>query len=89
MRRVEKKFDKRDSKNRKKRQSFRKKVCKFCVDKIDKIDFKDVNRLRNYITERGKILPGRISGTCSKHQKQLGVAIKRARHIALLPFRVE
>ena len=86
MRRREKKFEKRD---RKQRRPLRRKVCRFCVDKVGKVDFKDVNRLRNYITERGKILPSRISGTCAKHQKQLGVAIKRARHVALLPFRVE
>lgn len=67
----------------------RKKVCNFCVDGIDKIDYKDVNRLRRYITERGKILPRRITGNCAKHQRQLTVAIKRARNIALLPFTAE
>lgn len=64
----------------------RKKVCSFCVDKIDQIDYKDVARLRKFISERGKILPRRISGNCAKHQRQLTTAIKRARHIALLPY---
>ena len=63
----------------------KKKVCTFCVDKI-KIDYKDVNRLRKFISERGKILPRRATGTCAKHQRTLTVAIKRAREMALLPF---
>jgi small subunit ribosomal protein S18 len=67
----------------------RHKVCTFCVDKMDTIDYKDIKRLRRYVTERGKILPRRISGTCSGHQRQLTRAIKRARNIALLPFRAE
>lgn len=62
------------------------KVCKFCVDKAEQVDYKDVRRLRNFITERGKIIPRRISGTCARHQRQLTVAIQRARNIALLPF---
>lgn len=57
----------------------RKKVCSFCVDKVDHIDYKDVAKLRRFITERGKILPRRISGNCAKHQRQVTVAIKRAR----------
>jgi len=64
----------------------RKKVCAFCVDKVDYIDYKDANRLRKYISERAKILPRRISGTCAKHQRQLTTAIKRARVVALLPY---
>ncbi len=64
----------------------RKKVCAFCVDKIENIDYKDAAKLRRFITERGKILPRRISGNCAKHQRQVTVAIKRARNIALLPF---
>ena len=64
----------------------KKKVCSFCVDKIDSIDYKEYGRLRKYITERGKILPRRITGNCAKHQRQLTTAIKRARNIALLPF---
>ena len=64
----------------------KRKVCSFCVDKIEHIDYKDAPRLRRYLSERGKMLPRRITGTCAKHQRQLTVAIKRARHIALLPF---
>lgn len=64
----------------------RRKVCAFCVDKIEKIDYKDAAKLRRFITERGKILPRRISGNCAKHQRQVTIAIKRARNIALLPF---
>ena len=67
----------------------RRKVCSFCVDKVEEIDYKDVAKLRRYVTERGKILPRRISGTCAKHQRQLTVAIKRARCVALLPFTCE
>ena len=67
----------------------RRKVCTFCVDKVDVIDYKDVAKLRRFITERGKILPRRISGNCSKHQRQVTLAIKRARNIALLPFTAE
>ena len=62
------------------------KVCQFCVDKIDYIDYKDVARLRRYMSERAKILPRRVTGTCARHQRELTVAIKRARQIALLPF---
>lgn len=64
----------------------RKKVCSFCVDKVYNIDYKDVPRLRRYLSERGKIIPRRVTGTCACHQRQLTVAIKRARHVALLPF---
>ena len=64
----------------------RRKVCQFCVDKVDHIDYKDVAKLRRFITERGKILPRRTTGTCAAHQRQLTVAIKRARQIALLPY---
>ena len=67
----------------------RKKVCSFCVDKVEAIDYKDVARLCRFIPERGKILPRRISGNCAKHQRQVTVAIKRARNIALLPFTAE
>ncbi|MEN6414046.1 MAG: 30S ribosomal protein S18 [Veillonellales bacterium] len=67
----------------------KKKVCSFCVDKVEGIDYKDVPKLRRYTTERGKILPRRISGNCAKHQRQLTLAIKRARMIALLPFTAE
>ena len=64
----------------------RRKVCMFCVDKVQHIDYKDVTRLRRFTNERGKILPRRMSGTCAKHQRQLSIAIKRARMIALLPY---
>lgn len=64
----------------------RKRVCAFCVDHVDEIDYKDTVKLRKYITERGKILPRRISGNCAKHQRSLTEAIKRARVIALLPY---
>ena len=64
----------------------RRKVCRFCVDKVDLIDFKDVKLLQNFIPERGKILPRRISGVCATHQRMLTEAIKRARNIALLPY---
>ena len=67
----------------------RRKVCQFCVDKVEYIDYKDINRLRRFINERGKILPRRMSGNCAKHQRQLSEAIKRARAIALLPFTVD
>lgn len=64
----------------------KKKVCQFCADKIEHIDYKDVARLRKCVSERAKILPRRITGTCAKHQRQLTVAIKRARHIAIMPY---
>ena len=64
----------------------RRKVCKFCANKIDEIDYKNVKLLQEYIPARGKILPRRISGTCARHQRQLTIAIKRARNIALLPY---
>lgn len=67
----------------------RRKVCVFCVDKVQSIDYKDTNKLRRYISERGKILPRRTTGTCAAHQRQLTVAIKRARQIALLPYVAE
>ena len=64
----------------------RRKVCAFCVDKIDNIDYKDAGKLRRYISERGKIEPRRKTGTCARHQRRLTIAIKRARHLALLPY---
>lgn len=64
----------------------RRKVCTFCVDKIEAIDYKDIARLRRCMSERAKILPRRVTGTCARHQRQLTVAIKRARTIALLPY---
>jgi small subunit ribosomal protein S18 len=67
----------------------RKRVCKFCVEKIEYVDFKDVKTLQQFIPERGKILPRRISGTCALHQRKLQNAIKRARIAALLPFNAD
>ena len=68
----------------------RKKVCVFCADKANAvIDFKDVNKLKRYVSERGKILPRRITGNCAKHQRALTVAVKRARHIALMPYSMD
>ena len=64
----------------------RRKVCSFCVDKVEHIDYKDVVRLNKYISERAKILPRRMTGTCAKHQRVLTTAIKRARQVALLPY---
>jgi small subunit ribosomal protein S18 len=61
-------------------------VCAFCVDKVTYIDYKEVSRLRRYVSERGKILPRRVTGTCARHQRRLTDALKRARQIALLPF---
>ncbi|MBO5327584.1 MAG: 30S ribosomal protein S18 [Clostridia bacterium] len=67
----------------------RRKVCVFCQDKVAVIDYKDVNRLKKFVTESGKMLPRRMSGTCAKHQRELSTAIKRARVAALLPFKGE
>ncbi len=71
---------------RKKRFQVRKKVCRFCVDKTPFIDYKDTKTLRFFVTERGKILPRRISGNCARHQREVTVAVQRCRNIALLPF---
>ena len=73
----------RNDRNRDRR---RRKVCAFCADKVETIDYKDVARLRRYLSERAKIVPRRVTGTCARHQRELTVAIKRARHIALLPY---
>lgn len=75
-------------KNPKQRKA-KKRVCTFCMDKTEVIDYKDIAKLKKYITERGKILPRRISGNCAKHQRELTIAIKRARNIALLPYTTE
>ncbi len=71
-----------------KKQNF-KKVCLFCQEKTAKIDYKDVGKLRKYVAEGGKILPRRMTGTCAKHQRELAIAIKRARIAALLPFKAD
>lgn len=76
--------------NSKKRVSMRRrKVCQFCADKDKKIDYKDVETLQKYVTERGKILPRRVTGTCAMHQRAVTKAIKRARTVALMPFDAE
>ena len=72
--------------NRRGGRKGRKKVCAFCVDKVDVIDYKDISRLRRFISERAKILPRRVTGTCARHQRELTVAIKLARYLSLLPY---
>lgn len=79
----------RDSSMRRRPMRRRRKVCVFCGDKNGEIDYKDVNKLKRYVSERGKILPRRVTGNCAKHQRALTVAIKRARHIALMPYTLE
>lgn len=76
-------------KKRKKKLFLQKKVCRFCADKVTFIDYKDLRVLRALVTERGKIIPSRVSGNCAKHQRALTRAINRARNIALLPFTLE
>ena len=71
------------------KRTSRRKVCDFCQEKVEVIDYKDVNRLKKYITEGGKILPRRMSGVCAMHQRELSNAIKKARIVALLPYRGE
>jgi small subunit ribosomal protein S18 len=72
--------------NRKRGGMRRRKVCQFCAEKSEAIDYKDVEKLKKFVTERGKILPKRITGTCAKHQRELTTSIKRARIVALLPY---
>ncbi len=79
----------RRTKRKKKKFSTKRKVCRFCTDKTEHIDYKDTARLHRYVTEKGKIIPARISGNCAKHQRQLSRAIKRARSISLLPYTAE
>lgn len=78
-----------DDKSKKFRRVPKKKVCAFCAEKIEEIDYKDVARLKRFVTEKGKIVPRRASGTCAEHQRQLSLAVKRARAIALLPYKGE
>jgi small subunit ribosomal protein S18 len=82
--------DRGDRGDRDSQKSFRarkkKKVCAFCAEKVTSIDYKDIPRLRKSLSERAKILPRRVTGTCAKHQRQLTEAVKRARHIALIPY---
>ena len=82
----EEKVVKTEEKVFKKKRMSRKKVCVFCADKVESIDYKDVNKLRKYITEKGKIVSRRQTGTCAKHQREVTTAIKRARNMALLPY---
>ena len=73
----------------KKRGRRKKRVCQCCADKVTTIDYKDISKLRRYVSERAKILPRRISGNCAKHQRQRTIAIKRARQVALMPYQAE
>ena len=75
-----------DDKSKKFKRAPKKKVCAFCAEKVEEIDYKDVAKLRKFITEKGKILPRRQTGVCSHHQRKLATAIKRARNLALLPY---
>lgn len=68
------------------RRPTRRKVCSFCLEKSEYIDYKDINKLKKYVTEKGKIIPRRMSGTCARHQRELAVAIKRAREMGLLAY---
>ncbi|MCI8413815.1 MAG: 30S ribosomal protein S18 [Clostridia bacterium] len=85
----QKKVENGEEKVKRVRRAPKKKVCAFCVEKAEEIDYKDVAKLKRYITEKGKIIPRRTSGTCAEHQRALGTAIRRARVMALLPFKAE
>ena len=76
----------RTERNHRRNRKSRKKVCAICMDKIENIDYKDVPRLKRYLSDRAKIIPRRVTGTCARHQRQLTVAVKRARHLAFLPY---
>lgn len=78
-----------DDKGKKLRRPTKKKICLFCAEKVEHIDYKDTARLKRFVTEKGKIVPRRSSGTCAHHQRELTVSIKRARHMALMPFKAE
>ena len=73
----------------KRRGRRKKRVCNFCADKITSIDYKEISKLRKYVSERGKILPRRVSGNCAKHQRAMTMNVKRARHMALMPYTAE
>jgi small subunit ribosomal protein S18 len=81
--------DRGDGRERRRRHFGRRKVCSFCVEKVTEIDYKDANRLRRYLSDRARIEPRRKTGTCAKHQRWLATALKRARHLALLPYTPE
>ncbi len=72
-----------------KKKIFKKKICRFCADKSMTINYKDVQKLRKFVTEKGKILPNRITGNCARHQREVAKAVKRARYMALLPYKGE
>ena len=76
-----------DKNDRRPNKKGRRKVCAFCVEKVECIDYKDVNKLNKFTSDRAKILPRRVTGTCAKHQRELTTAIKRARQIALIPYK--
>jgi small subunit ribosomal protein S18 len=76
----------RPSRKKKERRPVRRKKCKFCLDRVEHIDYKDERRLRRFMTDRGKITPRRITGTCARHQRMLSAAVRRARIVALVPF---
>jgi len=78
-----------DKTKRPRRPMGRKKVCVFCVEKTNSMDYKDIAKLKHFVTEKGKILPRRQTGTCSKHQRMVATAVKKARIMALLPFRAD
>jgi len=80
------KSDRSDRPDRRGGRKGRKKVCAFCVERVFSIDYKDIPRLRKYISERAKIIPRRVTGTCARHQREMTIAVKRARHVALLPY---
>ena len=84
-----KRGEKKEKRERRERGPFRKKICRFCAEKVTAIDYKDLARLQKFITERGKMIPARISGTCATHQRALARAIKQARFVALLPYVTE
>lgn len=78
-----------DDKGKRMRRPPKRKVCLFCTEKVENIDYKDVARLKRFVTEKGKIIPRRTSGVCAQHQREMATAIKRARHMALMPFKAE
>jgi small subunit ribosomal protein S18 len=78
-----------DTETKRRRPTRRKKPCSFCIEKATHIDFKDVSKLRRFVTERGKIMPRRMTGNCAQHQRQLSMAVKRARIVALLPYSID
>lgn len=82
-------YDRNNDKGGRPNRKSRKKVCAFCVEKVEDIDYKDVAKLRKFTTDRAKILPRRVTGTCAKHQRELTIAIKRARQVAIMPYTSE